>query len=153
MTFSAALAMASRLVIQCEGTKLAPYQDSGGVYTIGNGTISIDGEPVTAETPPITMARASELMMAELLEKAAAVNAVAPADATDGQRASCYSFTYNEGVSAFQKSTLLKKWLVGDVLGAASQFDQWIYAGGRVVQGLVNRRKLEKAIFLGLTTV
>lgn len=153
MTYSAALAMASRLIIQCEGTKLAPYQDSGGVWTIGNGTITIDGEPVTAETPPITMARASELMMAELEEKAAAVDAVAPVDATDGQRSSCYSFTYNLGVSAFEKSTLLKKWLAGDVLGAGDQFNAWIYAGGHIVQGLVNRRKLERAIFLGLTTV
>ena len=36
----------------------------------------------------------------------------------------------------------------GDMDGAAREFDRWIYAGGKVLNGLVKRRAAEKAMFL-----
>ncbi|HLC53530.1 MAG TPA: lysozyme, partial [Candidatus Nanoarchaeia archaeon] len=32
--------------------------------------------------------------------------------------------------------------------GAAQEFDRWVYAGGKKVKGLQNRRAREKALFL-----
>ncbi|HXT81398.1 MAG TPA: lysozyme [Acetobacteraceae bacterium] len=148
-----ALEIAARLLRQLEGCVLTPYQDQGGTWTIGIGTTHIDGQPVTGETPPIATEQAEAYMQAELQPTAAEVDREAPPDATDAQRAACYSFAYNEGVGAFAGSTLLRLWRSGDVEGAAAQFDAWVYAGGHVSKGLVNRRALEKAVFLGQVRV
>lgn len=54
------------------------------------------------------------------------------------------SFTYNVGVSAFSTSTLLRKvQAFPDDPTIRDEFMRWVYAGGQVVQGLVNRRKKE----------
>ena len=37
----------------------------------------------------------------------------------------------------------------GDIAGATEQFGRWIYGGGKVMPGLVKRRALERAVFLG----
>ena len=58
------------------------------------------------------------------------------------------SLAYNIGTGAFNKSTLVKKLNAGDIRGAADQFDVWINAGGKRMQGLVNRRAREKALYL-----
>ena len=58
------------------------------------------------------------------------------------------SFVYNVGQNAFANSTLLRKLNDGDFNGAADEFMKWIHAGGKVVQGLVNRRATEKELFL-----
>lgn len=145
-----AAAMGERLVRQCEGCRLHPYQDSAGVWTIGIGSIRLaDGSPVTATTLPITSDEADALLMGELSDKIAKVDALIPPNATDGQRAALYSFTYEEGVGAFALSTLLRKFHAGDIAGAEAEFPKWVYAGGHVVQGIVNRRSLELAVFQG----
>lgn len=59
------------------------------------------------------------------------------------------SLAYNVGVTAFCNSTLVKKANAEDYAGACAEFDRWIYAGGRVVPGLVNRRKKERAMCEG----
>jgi lysozyme len=149
-----AIALAVALLKQVEGFRSAPYRDSGGTWTIGYGSIArADGSPITADTAPITIDQGVALMMPEVLAKAAAVDAMAPDGAPDCQCAACLSFTYNEGSGAFHGSTLARLWQAGDIEGAAGQFASWVYAGGRVVAGLVNRRKLERAVFLGLTAV
>lgn len=58
------------------------------------------------------------------------------------------SLAYNIGINAFQNSTLLKRLNTLDYIAAAQQFDVWIKAGGKTVQGLVNRRAVEKDLFL-----
>jgi lysozyme len=58
------------------------------------------------------------------------------------------SLAYNIGTGAFSKSTLVKKLNTGDIRGAADQFDVWVNAGGKRMQGLVNRRTKEKTLFL-----
>ena len=147
-----ALAMAARLVGQCEGCRLAPYQDNGrGVWTIGIGSIQIDGQPVTADTPPITQEQAWALMMDELRPTAALVDEMLAVPATDNMRAALYSFAYNEGTNALRTSTLLRLINQGDP-AAANQFGSWVYAGGKLDRGLVNRRALERSVFLGQVT-
>jgi GH24 family phage-related lysozyme (muramidase) len=55
---------------------------------------------------------------------------------------------YNIGVGAFQKSTLLKLLNQGKYAAAAAQFERWNKGGGRVLPGLVTRRKREAALFM-----
>lgn len=54
------------------------------------------------------------------------------------------SLTYNIGVSAFCKSTIVKKLNSGDYAGACAGISDWNKAGGKVLKGLVNRRKAER---------
>lgn len=58
------------------------------------------------------------------------------------------SFSFNLGTGALRTSNLLAKLNTGDILGAANEFDRWVYAGGQVLCGLVRRRAAEKALFL-----
>ena len=67
---------------------------------------------------------------------------------TPGQEACCLSFIYNVGRTNFAKSTFLKKLKVGDTVAASNELMKWIYASGKVSNGLVNRRRAERTLFL-----
>ncbi|MGA6579692.1 glycoside hydrolase family protein, partial [Providencia sp. NPDC089923] len=64
-------------------------------------------------------------------------------------KAALYSFAFNVGTGAFAKSTMLKKLNAGDQYGACEELKRWVYAGGKVWRGLVNRREAEAAICHG----
>lgn len=67
----------------------------------------------------------------------------------DNQLLALSSFAYNVGNNALQNSTLLKLLNNGTNKPAvASEFDKWVYAGGKVSPGLKNRRAAEKKLFL-----
>lgn len=53
------------------------------------------------------------------------------------------SLTYNIGVSAFCKSTLVRLLNRGNYEAACEQIKRWNRAGGKVSKGLTNRRKGE----------
>ncbi|MNW08143.1 Lysozyme RrrD [compost metagenome] len=57
------------------------------------------------------------------------------------------SLAYNIGAKAFASSTLLRKFNAGDKAGAAAEFPRWNRAGGRVMNGLTNRRLDEQRVF------
>jgi lysozyme len=59
------------------------------------------------------------------------------------------SFTFNIGVAALARSTLLRLLNQGKYDEARDQFKRWIYAGGRKLNGLVRRRALEAAMWDG----
>ncbi len=59
------------------------------------------------------------------------------------------SLTYNIGVNAFCKSTLVKKLNSGDYAGACASISNWNKAGGKVLKGLVIRREAERALCEG----
>jgi lysozyme len=59
------------------------------------------------------------------------------------------SFSFNLGLGTLQRSTLRLKHNRGDYAGAADEFLKYCKAGGKVLKGLENRRKDERAIYLG----
>lgn len=61
--------------------------------------------------------------------------------------AACTSLAYNIGVSAFSKSTVCKEITAKNCNSAAEAFLMWNKAGGKVVAGLVARRKIESDLF------
>ena len=71
-----------------------------------------------------------------------------PVELTQGQFDALVSFAYNVGSRALSTSTLLKKLNAGDIKGAADEFLRWNKSGGKVMPGLTNRRKAERALFL-----
>ena len=146
---AAAHALGGQLIRYFEGFRSHPYLDTGGTWTIGYGTVLIDGEPVTASTSPITEPEAESLMQGELLEKEREVEGGIAVYCTPQQRAALYSFAYEEGVNAFLTSTLRRKLNAGDYSGAAAEFEEWVYVDGRVDKGVMRRRILERQVFEG----
>jgi lysozyme len=67
---------------------------------------------------------------------------------TENQFAALVCFAFNVGLTSLANSTLLKKVMRGDTQGAADEFPRWAKAAGKVLQGLVDRRAAERALFL-----
>lgn len=59
------------------------------------------------------------------------------------------SFTYNVGIDNFKGSSLLKCLNEGNLECVNTQWKRWVYFKGNVVEGLVNRRNRELAVFNG----
>ena len=132
---------------QLEGEKLTAYPDIVGIWTIGVGhTGFVDGKPV-ARGMAITKEKSKELLTADLKRLESAVNDAVQVTLTQNQFDALVSLAFNIGEGAFVRSTLVNKLNAGDKKGAAEQFLVWKNAGGRVSQGLLNRRQKEKAMF------
>ena len=133
-----------------EGFRANPYTDSGGVWTIGYGTTRyLDGSSVSSSDPAISEYDASLILEQQVNDiYASAVFEYTTVMETQEQFDALTSFTYNLGSGAFKRSTLLEKHNDSNFIGASNEFERWIYAGGVVVQGLVNRREAEKQVYL-----
>lgn len=147
-----ALPIAVKFIGGVEGCSLAPYQDVGGVWTIGYGCTYWNGKPVTGETPSLTQAQADAALSADVAKVLAQVRALCMPLVTDTQAAAFTSFVYNEGLQAFRDSTMLKLFNEGRLIEAAQQFSRWVFVteNGHLVrvQGLVNRRNAERKLFM-----
>ena len=134
---------AAQFIARWEGCKLTAYQDVVGIWTIGYGrTTNVHpGDTCTQE-------QADSWLAEEVETFRRGVRGAVLVPLNDNQLAACTSLAYNIGLAAFRGSTLLRKLNDGDYQGAADQFLVWNKAGGRVVQGLVNRRSAERDLFL-----
>lgn len=138
-----------QFICQYEGFKSSPYQDSGGVWTIGYGTICYSsGISVTGDDSPISEAQGIEYLDYEVNKKCSEINDLLTVDLNQNQYDAICSFTYNLGIGALKSSTLLKLINQSDFDDAANQFPLWDHDDGKVLQGLLNRRNAEKALFL-----
>ena len=137
------------LIKKFEGLKLKAYKDSAGIWTIGYGTIRYpNGKPVR-QGDTCTQAQANEYMKHDCRWVEATLDKhIKNARLNQNQFDALASFVYNVGENAFAKSTMLSLINKNNLTSAASQFDRWVNAGGRRIQGLVNRRNSEKALFL-----
>ena len=131
-----------------EGNILTAYKDSAGVLTIGVGHTSAAGPPLVAAGMTITAAEADEILSRDLGNVEIALGSAVTVPLSQDEFDALVSLTFNIGTIAFKNSTLLKKLNAGDRVGAADQFLVWNKAGGKVLQGLVNRRQAERAQFL-----
>lgn len=134
------------LICSFEGLRLKAYDDGVGVWTIGYGTTVINGVKVK-KGDTCTLEQAKAYMAQDLKQFESAVNQV-KVPLNQNQYDALVSLAYNIGVSAFLNSTLLKKLNAKDYKGAAEQFPRWNRGGGRVLNGLVKRRKIEMELFL-----
>ena len=136
------------LLKEFEGLRLTAYQDSGGLWTIGIGTIRYeDGTPVK-KGDVITKERSEELLLHEVSKSVQAVNDYISVELTQNQFDALVSFTYNLGIGALKNSTLRKKVNVKDFDGAAKEFLRWCNVNGKMIPGLLKRRTKESFLFL-----
>lgn len=132
-----------------EGLFLKPYLCPASVPTIGWGTIRYpNGTKVRMTDAPITEAKAMEYLMFEINQKSRAIDPMLREDLTGNQFAALISFAYNLGEGALRQSTLLK------VVNATplspqirTEFQKWIYADGKKLNGLLRRRNAEADLY------
>ena len=143
-----AVAIAASLCRQFEGLFLKPYFCPANVATIGFGSTRYeDGRRVTLADPPITKARAEELLMWEIEHVCVpAVKRSCPNLKEPRKLAALLDFTFNLGSGNLHSSTLRKKVNAEDWDAAQIELAKRVRGGGRVLPGLVKRRTAEAAL-------
>jgi lysozyme len=121
------------------------------VPTIGYGnTRYTDGRKVILGEKLSSEKEATQLLLASLESFEAAVNRHLP-NLNQCQFDALVSFTYNVGTGAFIKSTLLKKAKVNAAdPSIVDEFQKWVRGGGKVLSGLVTRRREEANLYFSL---
>lgn len=135
------------LIKQYEGLRTTAYLCPANVPTIGYGsTTGLTRADVGRKK--ITAAQAETLLRADLVRFEEAVAKLATIRLTDNQYAALVSFAFNLGEGNLAKSTLLKRINAGASTALIEQsWMQWVNAGGKCLQGLVNRRAAELALW------
>ncbi|MEX0422200.1 lysozyme [Providencia alcalifaciens] len=140
-----ASAIALTVIAHFEGVRYEPYEDVGGVLTVCYGHTGIDIVP----NKVYSKAECNELLELDFMRTKLQVDRLVKVPVNEHTKAALYSFAFNVGTGAFAKSTMLKKLNAGDQYGACEELKKWVYAGGKVWRGLVNRREAEAAICHG----
>jgi len=135
------------LIKQFEGLRTAAYLCPANVPTIGFGnTSSVTRADVGRKT--ITAAQAESLLRADLQRFERAVSKLVTVPLSDNQYAALVSFAFNLGEGNLAKSTLLKRINAkAPVTQIEASWMQWVNAGGKRLQGLVNRRAAEISLY------
>lgn len=144
---AAALATTVALLTQLEGVRTTSYQDIVGVWTICAGETRGVGPGDTATPAECDAMLAKAIVEFENgLDKCLddQIEAVIPTET----KIAMVSWAYNVGLGAACRSTLVRKANAGDLRGACDELPRWRMAGGRIVQGLVNRRVTERKLCL-----
>ncbi len=137
------------LIKRFEGLRLTAYHCSAGVVTIGYGYTNRAGFGPGVKLGDVwSEAQADAMLAAGLSRCADQVLALLTRAPTDNQFGAMVSLAYNIGISAFRKSTCLKRFNAGDIEGAAEALTWFNQADGKVLQGLVRRREAESDLFL-----
>lgn len=131
-----------------------------GTLTVGYGTTNAAGvyqdryNTVITNTTTITEPQARELVLDYVNDRKSYLNTHSPGvEFTQGEFDAMMSFLYNTGngyhtVNDGKPSTIMKMLNAGDYEGASTQFERWNKSKGKVLPGLVRRRKKEKELFL-----
>lgn len=137
------------LIKRFEGYSDRPYLCAAGKPTISYGlTYYPNGKKVTMKDSKITKEEGDEMFYKIVSNFAADVLKLVKSNISVNQLNALTSFAYNVGVGNFQKSTLLKLVNVNpnDAM-IAKEFLKWNKAGGKVLNGLTNRRIAESALY------
>lgn len=132
-----------------EGCLLKASNKLDGVWTIGYGqTGRYYGKKVRKGMTTTKALAHAWLRDHSIKTYEDAVSAAVKVPLNQNQFDALVSFTYNVGVGALKQSTALRKLNQGDYTGAADALTMWTKCNGKVLAGLVRRRKEERALFL-----
>lgn len=134
---------------QHEGLRLTAYKCSAGKWTIGYGHTSnvFAGMKITEN-------QAEEFLNEDLKQFENAINKLVITKLNQNQFDALVSFVFNNGISAFEASTLRRKLNAKDYKKASEEFKRWVYVQDPSTKkmkseaGLVKRRNDEKILFL-----
>lgn len=136
------------IIRDAEGFRSTAYLDTGGVWTIGFGTIKYPNGTSVKKGDTCTRNEAEQWLKNDCVWVDACLDKNVKVNLNQNQFDALASFVYNIGETAFVKSTMLTLINQNSLTSAASQFDRWVFDNGKRIQGLVNRRAKEKSLFL-----
>jgi lysozyme len=128
-----------------EGWRSRPYLCPANVWTIGYGaTHYLNGQTVKPTDAPITKETGERLLQKQITGTyLPGALALCPTADTEGRKAALGDFAFNLGLTRLKGSTLRRRVLAGDWDGARVELAKWTRGGGKVLPGLVARRKAE----------
>ena len=134
-----------KLIKKFESCKLTAYKvdKAEKYYTIGWGHYG----PDVKKDMKISKETADKLFRNDIKYFETSVNSCLKVKVTQSMFNALVSFTYNVGYGNLKKSSLLKYVNKSQFRKASNEFKKWNKCGGKVLKGLVNRRKLEQVEF------
>lgn len=147
-TIDEAIDLAAALCRRFEGLRLRPYLCPAGVPTVGYGaTHYLDGRRVRLSDMPVTPTQADRLLLLALRRTyLPAVLRQCPHVAEPRRLAALVDWTFNLGEGNLRASTLRRKVNAEAWDEVPAQLMRWTRGGGRVLPGLVARRRAEAAM-------
>jgi lysozyme len=128
-----------------------PYQCPADKTTIGYGHVVLPGESFSY---PMSEATALKVLETDINKFAGDVTALLFVEPTQDQFDSMVCLAFNTGVGKadgiggdFADSALVRYFNESQFQLAAAEFSKWVYSAGRVLNGLVFRRKTEALLF------
>jgi GH24 family phage-related lysozyme (muramidase) len=134
------------LIKHFESFSAAPYVCPAGYPTGGWGHVFLPGE----EPRTLSEDEAELILRRDCLNAERSVLRLIRVPLEDGRFDSLVSFVFNLGGGNLQRSTLRMKVNRGEHDAVPAEFRRWVYAGGRVMRGLVRRREAEAALYCGM---
>lgn len=137
-----------QLLERIEGLKLNAYLDTGGVPTIGVGTTRYPNGNWVKMGDKITKEQAYDYLRHDVAGAAKDVDDLTTDAINQNQFDALVSFVYNLGRGSYQKSTL-RTLINGNPNNAEirAEFAKWKYDNGKIIDGLIVRRKLEADLY------
>lgn len=136
------------IIRKFEGLKLKAYLCPAGVWTIGYGNTFYENGSKVQEGEKITLDRADKLLFFVVQKFEAEVSKLVNSSINENQLGALTSFAFNVGAGNLAKSTLLKKVNANpNDATIRDEFMRWTKAGGKVLNGLVTRRKAEADLY------
>jgi lysozyme len=127
-----------------EGCRLTAYTCPAGKLTIGYGHT---GSDVTSRKT-VTQDFADNLLKQDLVKFERGVKRLVTVPLNENQLAALVVLSYNIGLGNLEHSTLLKLVNEGKHEQAANEFQKWNLCNGKVLPGLVARRKAESELYV-----
>lgn len=134
------------LIKNYEKLALNTYICPAGYPTIGYGHV-VKAAEAASFANGISEHQANALLAADVHVSERAVLRLIKVPLTDGQFDALVSFTFNLGAGALQRSTLRRKLNRGEYDEVPTELMKWVWAGGRKLKGLVNRRAAEAIMY------
>lgn len=137
------------LIKHHEGVRLKPYKCPAGLWTVGVGHLIGDGKSLPDSWNRVFSQEEVDAILAQdLVRFESGVARYCPVALTQGQFDALVSFSFNVGLGALQRSTVRLKTNRGEKEQAADALLAWSKANGKVLPGLLKRRKDERALYL-----
>lgn len=133
------------LIKEFEGFSPEPYDDVGGLSTIGYGHLIKRGEHFDR----ITREEGEHILSLDVQFAENCIEQHVEPDLEQYEFDALVSFIFNLGCANFARSTLRKMINAENFANASNEFPKWNRVNGRVVRGLVRRRAAERALFRG----
>ena len=132
-----------------EGFSSVCYRDVAGYETIGYGHLLKPGE-TEKYTNGIGVTDALGLLRQDVSIAEQAIIRLITIELTQNQFDALVSFTFNLGSAVLQRSTLRRVVNRGDHADVPHQLMRYVWAGGRKLSSLLDRRKAEAKLYKNL---